>query len=184
MSNILIIDDEKAIRKTLSEILSYEGYKIDEAGDGEEGLKKAREKEYDVILCDIKMPKIDGIEFLEKAKEANPDIPIIMISGHGTIETAVEAVKKGAYDYISKPPDLNRLLITIRNAMDKTTLVAEMLACERCIEVHVSDNDGQGDWHQVCAEPPWWHPLLPHIHPHAVVFSEGNHRRARNNHVH
>jgi len=120
MSNILIIDDEKAIRKTLSEILSYEGYKIDEAGDGEEGLKKFREKEYDVILCDIKMPKIDGIEFLEKAKELNTDIPIIMISGHGTIETAVAAVKKGAYDYISKPPDLNRLLITIRNAMDKT----------------------------------------------------------------
>ena len=131
MSNILIIDDEKAIRKTLSEILSYEGYKIDEAGDGEEGLKKFREKEYDVILCDIKMPKIDGIEFLEKAKEINIDIPIIMISGHGTIETAVEAVKKGAYDYISKPPDLNRLLITIRNAMDKTSLVAEAKVLKR-----------------------------------------------------
>jgi two-component system nitrogen regulation response regulator NtrX len=131
MSNILIIDDEKAIRKTLSEILSYEGYKMDEAGDGEEGLKKFKEKDYDVILCDIKMPKIDGIEFLEKAKEANPDIPIIMISGHGTIETAVEAVKKGAYDYISKPPDLNRLLITIRNAMDKTSLVAEAKVLKR-----------------------------------------------------
>lgn len=131
MSNILIIDDEKAIRKTLSEILSYEGYKIDEAGDGEEGIKKVKEKEYDVILCDIKMPKIDGIEFLEKAKEVVPDIPIIMISGHGTIETAVEAVKKGAYDYISKPPDLNRLLITIRNAMDKTTLVAETKVLKR-----------------------------------------------------
>ena len=131
MSNILIIDDEKAIRKTLSEILSYEGYKIDEAGDGEEGLKKFREKEYDVILCDIKMPKIDGIEFLERAKESNADIPIIMISGHGTIETAVEAVKKGAYDYISKPPDLNRLLITIRNAMDKTSLVAEAKVLKR-----------------------------------------------------
>jgi DNA-binding NtrC family response regulator len=100
MSNILIIDDEKAIRKTLSEILSYEGYKIDEAGDGEEGLKKFREKSYDVVLCDIKMPKLDGIEFLDKSRETNPDIPVIMISGHGTIETAVEAVKKGAYDYI------------------------------------------------------------------------------------
>jgi two-component system, NtrC family, nitrogen regulation response regulator NtrX len=131
MSNILIIDDEKAIRKTLSEILSYEGYKIDEAGDGEEGFRKFREKEYDVILCDIKMPKMDGIEFLEKAKESNPDLPIIMISGHGTIETAVEAVKKGAYDYISKPPDLNRLLITIRNAMDKTSLVAETKVLKR-----------------------------------------------------
>jgi DNA-binding NtrC family response regulator len=133
MSNILIIDDEKAIRKTLSEILSYEGYKIDESGDGEEGFRKFREKEYDVILCDIKMPRMDGIEFLEKAKESNPDIPIIMISGHGTIETAVEAVKKGAYDYISKPPDLNRLLITIRNAMDKTSLVAETKVLKRRI---------------------------------------------------
>jgi two-component system nitrogen regulation response regulator NtrX len=131
MSSILIIDDEKAIRKTLSEILSYEGYKLDEAGDGEEGLKRIKEREYDVILCDIKMPKIDGIEFLERAKELNPDIPIIMISGHGTIETAVEAVKKGAYDYISKPPDLNRLLITIRNAMDKTSLVAETKVLKR-----------------------------------------------------
>jgi DNA-binding NtrC family response regulator len=125
MADILIIDDEKAIRKTLSEILSFEGYKIDEASDGEEGLKKFRERNYDVVLCDIKMPKIDGIEFLQKASESNPDVPVIMISGHGNIETAVEAVKTGAYDYISKPPDLNRLLITIRNAMDKSNLVSE-----------------------------------------------------------
>ncbi|HLO82006.1 MAG TPA: sigma-54 dependent transcriptional regulator [Chitinophagaceae bacterium] len=131
MSNVLIIDDERAIRKTLSEILSYEGYKIDEAGDGEEGLKKFREKAYDVVLCDIKMPKLDGIEFLDKARESNPDVPVIMISGHGTIETAVEAVKKGAYDYISKPPDLNRLLITIRNATDKTNLVTETKVLRR-----------------------------------------------------
>jgi len=131
MSNILIIDDEKAIRKTLGEILSYEGYKLDEAGDGEDALKRFKEKAYDVVLCDIKMPKMDGIEFLEKAREANPDVPIIMISGHGTIETAVEAVKKGAYDYISKPPDLNRLLITIRNAMDKTSLVTETKVLKR-----------------------------------------------------
>lgn len=131
MSNILIIDDEKAIRKTLSEILSYEGYKIEEAGDGEEGLRKFREKTFDVVLCDIKMPKLDGIEFLDKVKELNPDVPVIMISGHGTIETAVEAVKKGAYDYIAKPPDLNRLLITIRNAMDKTNLVAEARVLKR-----------------------------------------------------
>jgi two-component system, NtrC family, nitrogen regulation response regulator NtrX len=131
MSNILIVDDEKAIRKTLGEILSYEGYKMDEAGDGEEALKKFREKSYDVVLCDIKMPKMDGIEFLERARESNPDVPIIMISGHGTIETAVEAVKKGAYDYISKPPDLNRLLITIRNAMDKTSLVTETKVLKR-----------------------------------------------------
>lgn len=131
MSNILIIDDEKAIRKTLTEILSYEGYKIEEASDGEEGLQKFREKIFDVVLCDIKMPKLDGIEFLDKVREINPDIPVIMISGHGTIETAVEAVKKGAYDYIAKPPDLNRLLITIRNATDKTNLVTETKVLKR-----------------------------------------------------
>lgn len=131
MADILIIDDEKAIRKTLIEILSFEGYKLEEAADGEEGLKKFREKNYDVVLCDIKMPKLDGIEFLQKAGEINPDTPIIMISGHGNIETAVEAVKKGAYDFISKPPDLNRLLITIRNAMEKTTLVTETKVLKR-----------------------------------------------------
>lgn len=131
MPNILIIDDEKAIRKTLVEILGYEGYKMDEAADGEEGLKKFTEGSYDVVLCDIKMPKMDGIEFLEKARTVNPDVPVIMVSGHGTIETAVEAVKKGAYDYISKPPDLNRLLITLRNAMDKTSLVAETKVLKR-----------------------------------------------------
>lgn len=131
MANILIIDDEKAIRKTLTEILSYEGYKIDEAGDGEEGLKKFSEKAYDLVLCDIKMPKLDGIEFLEKAKIVNPDIPVIMISGHGNIDTAVEAVKKGAFDYISKPPDLNRLLITLRNALDKQNLVTETKVLKR-----------------------------------------------------
>lgn len=131
MSQILIIDDEKAIRKTLTEILSYEGYKIEEASDGEEGLRKFKEKNFDVVLCDIKMPKLDGIEFLDKAREINPDVPVIMISGHGTIETAVEAVKKGAYDYIAKPPDLNRLLITIRNATDKTNLVTETKVLKR-----------------------------------------------------
>ncbi|TKK69768.1 sigma-54-dependent Fis family transcriptional regulator [Ilyomonas limi] len=131
MSNILLIDDEKAIRKTLQEILTYEGFKVREAGDGEEGLKMFNEKTYDVVLCDIKMPKIDGIEFLTKANSINPDVPVIMISGHGTIETAVEAVKKGAFDYISKPPDLNRMLITIRNAMDKSTLSKEARVLKR-----------------------------------------------------
>lgn len=131
MPNILIIDDEKAIRKTLSEILSFEGYKIDEAADGEEGLKRFGEKNFDLVLCDIKMPKIDGIEFLEKAREINADIPIIMISGHGNIDTAVEAVKKGAFDYISKPPDLNRLLITLRNATEKQSLVTETKVLKR-----------------------------------------------------
>src|SRR5207253_11326211 len=99
--------------------------------DGEEGLKKFKEKTYDVVLCDIKMPKIDGMDFLERSREANADIPIIMISGHGTIETAVEAVKKGAFDYISKPPDLNRLLITIRNAMEKNNLITEAKVLKR-----------------------------------------------------
>jgi len=131
MPSILIIDDEKSIRKTLTEILSYEGYKIDEASDGEEGLKKFKEKNYDLVLCDIKMPKLDGIEFLEKAGEINDEVPIIIISGHGNIETAVEAVKKGAYDYISKPPDLNRMLITLRNAMEKNSLVAETKVLKR-----------------------------------------------------
>ncbi len=131
MAAILIIDDERAIRKTLGEILSYEGYKIDEAGDGEEGLKKFAEKAFDVVICDIKMPKMDGIEFLEKAREINPDVPVIMVSGHGNIDTAVEAVKKGAFDYISKPPDLNRLLITLRNALDRQTLVTETKVLKR-----------------------------------------------------
>ena len=131
MSQILIIDDERAIRKTLGEILSYEGYKVEEAADGEEGIRLALEKTFDVILCDIKMPKMDGLEVLEKLKEQKPDIPVIMISGHGTIETAVEAVKKGAFDYIAKPPDLNRLLITLRNALDKKSLVSETKALRK-----------------------------------------------------
>ncbi len=131
MASILIIDDEKAIRKTLSEILSYEGYKIDEAADGEEGIKKFSSAVFDVVLCDIKMPKMDGLEFLEKAREINADVPVIVISGHGNIETAVEAVKKGAFDYISKPPDLNRLLITLRNALEKQSLVTETKVLKR-----------------------------------------------------
>ena len=123
--NILVIDDEKAIRKALNEILTFEGFAVDEAADGAEGAKKIRENNYDCILCDIKMPKMDGLEVLHMAHEERPDTPFIVISGHGNIETAVDAVKKGAYDYISKPPDLNRLLITIRNAMDKKSLVTE-----------------------------------------------------------
>ncbi len=123
--SILVIDDEKAIRKALSEILAFEGFVVDEATDGAEGAKKIKENNYDCILCDIKMPKMDGIEVLQLAREERPDTPFIVISGHGNIETAVDAVRKGAYDYISKPPDLNRLLITVRNAMDKKSLVSE-----------------------------------------------------------
>lgn len=125
MSKILVIDDEKSIRKSLREILEYENFKVDEAGDGAEGSAMAEKEVYDIILCDIKMPKLDGIEVLEKIQKVHPDIPVIMISGHGTIETAVEAVKKGAFDFIAKPLDLNRLLVTVRNAMDKTSLVTE-----------------------------------------------------------
>lgn len=125
MPQILIIDDERAIRKTLGEILTFEGYKVKEAEDGQQGWEFFEQHSFDVVICDIKMPKMDGMEFLQKASAKNPDIPIIMISGHGNIENAVEAVKKGAYDYISKPPDLNRLLITVRNAMDRTSLTKE-----------------------------------------------------------
>ena len=129
--DILIIDDEKAIRNVLKEILGNEGFSVEEATDGEEGWKKFNSGNYDVVLCDIKMPKLDGIEFLQKVIESQSETPVIMISGHGNIETAVDAVKKGAFDYISKPPDLNRLLITIRNALDKTTLVKETKVLKR-----------------------------------------------------
>ena len=125
MASILIIDDEKSIRNTLKEILEYEGYTVDDAADGASGLEKLNKGSFDVVLCDIKMPKMDGLEVLTKAQENFPDTPFVMISGHGTVETAVEATKKGAYDFISKPPDLNRLLITLRNAIDKNSLVIE-----------------------------------------------------------
>ncbi len=125
MPKILVIDDEKSIRKTLREILEYENFKVDEAADGAEGVSMAEKENYDIILCDIKMPKVDGIEALDRIQKSKPDTPIVMISGHGTIETAVESVKKGAFDFIAKPLDLNRLLVTIRNAMDKTSIVSE-----------------------------------------------------------
>tara|TARA_B100000795_G_C22798253_1_gene440482 strand:- start:1032 stop:2207 length:1176 start_codon:yes stop_codon:yes gene_type:complete len=125
MGKILVIDDEKRIRRTLSEILEFEKYKVDQAEDGEQGLDLASKNEYDVILCDIKMPKLDGMEVLEKLQDLEYDPAIVMISGHGTIDTAIEALKKGAFDYIPKPPDLNRLLVTVRNAMDRKQLVQE-----------------------------------------------------------
>ena len=125
MKRILIIDDENSIRRTLRDILENEGYSIDDAPDGIEGLKHVKANHYDVILCDIKMPKMDGLEVLDKILESNPDVPVVMISGHGNIDTAVDAIRKGAYDYISKPPDLNRLLVTIRNAFEKSNLVTE-----------------------------------------------------------
>lgn len=125
MAKILIIDDEKSIRSTLKEILEYEKYEVDEAVDGQDGIDKISNKKYDIALCDIKMPKLDGIEVLEKVQEIDTEVQFIMISAHGSIETAVDAVKKGAYDFIQKPPDLNRLLITLRNALDKSSLVTE-----------------------------------------------------------
>ncbi|GAB3019538.1 sigma-54 dependent transcriptional regulator [Niabella terrae] len=143
-AHILVIDDEAAIRKTLTEILSFEGYKIDEAADGEQALKLLEQHKYDLALCDIKMPKMDGVEFLKKATELTPDMPVIMISGHGTIETAVEAVKKGAYDFISKPPDLNRLLITIKNALEKGNLVTETRVLKKKIS-RVQDMVGESE---------------------------------------
>lgn len=125
MKRILIIDDETSIRRTLRDILENEGYAIDDAPDGSEGLKLVKANHYDVVLCDIKMPKMDGLEVLDKILESNSDVPVVMISGHGNIDTAVDAIRKGAYDYISKPPDLNRLLVTIRNAFEKSSLVTE-----------------------------------------------------------
>jgi DNA-binding NtrC family response regulator len=125
MSKILIIDDERAIRRTLKEILQYEKFDVAEAEDGEQGIDMIRKYDYDVVICDIKMPKKDGIEVLDAVNQMGKHVPLIVLSGHGNIETAVEAVKKGAFDFIPKPPDLNRLLITIRNAMDKTELITE-----------------------------------------------------------
>jgi two-component system, NtrC family, nitrogen regulation response regulator NtrX len=131
MTKILVIDDERSIRNTLKEILEFEKFEVEVAEDGIEGLEKLEKNTFDVILCDIKMPRMDGIEVLEKIHAMDPDTTVVMISGHGTIDTAVEAIKKGAYDFISKPLDLNRLLITIRNATDKTKLVTETKALKR-----------------------------------------------------
>ncbi|HDR90425.1 MAG TPA: sigma-54-dependent Fis family transcriptional regulator [Bacteroidetes bacterium] len=125
MSKILVIDDEKSIRNTLKDVLEYEKYEVDLSPDGQDGIEKFRNNRYDVVLCDIKMPNMDGIEVLEEIFGISNDVPVIMISGHGNIDTAVEAIKKGAYDFIEKPLDLNRLLITIRNALDRSTLISE-----------------------------------------------------------
>lgn len=133
MAKILIIDDEQSIRNTLREILEYEKYEIKEAKNGEEGLQVLKNEKIDVALCDIKMPKMDGMEVLDKAMEEGIDTPFIMISAHGTIETAVDATKKGAYDFIQKPPDLNRLLVSVRNALDKSSLEKETKVLKRKI---------------------------------------------------
>lgn len=125
MASILIIDDERPIRSTLKDILEYEKIKVSEAEDGPKGIELFKKQEFDAVLCDIKMPGMDGLEVLDQIQSINPDVPVIMISGHGTIDTAVESLKKGAYDYIPKPPDLNRLLVSVRNALDRKDLVRE-----------------------------------------------------------
>lgn len=127
MSRILIIEDEAAIRRVLGRILSEENdtYQVEEAEDGLSGLEKIKNNDYDLVLCDIKMPKMDGVEVLEAVKKIKPEIPMVMISGHGDMETAINTMRLGAFDYISKPPDLNRLLNTVRNALDKKQLVVE-----------------------------------------------------------
>ena len=127
MAKILIIEDEAAIRRVLTKILTEESksYAVEEASDGLEGVEKVKKEDFDLILCDIKMPKMDGVEVLEAIKKIKPEIPLVMISGHGDLDTAVNTMKMGAFDYISKPPDLNRLLNTVRHALDRKELVAE-----------------------------------------------------------
>ena len=133
MAKVLIVDDEPAIRRTLRDILEFEKYEVDEALDGLECIAKLKKAKYDVVILDIKMPKMDGMEALERIQLLAPDTPVVMISGHANIDTAVESVKKGAFDFISKPPDLNRLLITLRNALDKSTLITEAKTLKRKI---------------------------------------------------
>jgi len=130
-ARILVVDDEQSIRRTLREILEFEKYKVEEAADGLECLTKLKVSKFDVVICDIKMPKMDGMDALERIQIISPDTPVVMISGHANIDVAVDAVKKGAFDFISKPPDLNRMLITIRNAMDKSTLIQDTRALSK-----------------------------------------------------
>ena len=133
MAKVLIVDDDRSIRKTLRNILEYEKYEVDESPDGLDCIVKVKQQDFDLIILDIKMPKMDGMEALERIQSLKPEIPVIMISGHGTIDTAVEAVKNGAFDFIQKPPDLNRLLITLRNAMDKSSLIDEKRVLQKKI---------------------------------------------------
>lgn len=134
MSKILVVDDERSIRNTLKDILEFEKYQVDLAENGIVALEQLKESDYDIILCDIKMPEMDGIELLERLVILKPDVPVVMISGHGNIDTAVDCIKKGAYDFIEKPLDLNRILITIRNAMDKSSLISETKVLKRKVD--------------------------------------------------
>ena len=150
MATILLIDDEASIRRTLKEILEFEKYQVLEAPDGYVAIEIFKKSPIDVVLLDIKMPKMDGLEVLDFLQEINPEIPVIMISGHGSSDTAVEAVKKGAFDYISKPPDLNRLLITLRNAQERHSLVTETKSLKRKIS-RAGLQEIIGDCPQICA---------------------------------
>jgi len=134
MGKILVIDDERTIRRALTEILVFEEFEVDEAENGKQGLDKAKTEAYDIIFCDIKMPEMDGMEVLEGLQKAKIETPVIMISGHGNIETAVQAIKKGAFDFIEKPLDLNRILVTIRNANDKTVLIEERKVLKKTVK--------------------------------------------------
>ena len=144
MAKILIIDDEKAIRNALRDILEHEKHKVEEAEDGAAGLEMAKKGGFDVVLCDIKMPKLDGMEMLEKLMAHDDSIPVVMISGHGTIDTAVEALKKGAFDFIQKPPDLNRILVTIRNALERGSLVKETKTLRQKVQKSKADGNMVG----------------------------------------
>lgn len=134
MSKILIIDDERAIRRALREILEFEKFEVDEAEDGKQGIEKATSGDYHIIFCDIKMPNVDGMEVLDALRDASVDSPVIMISGHGNIDTAVQAIKKGAFDFIEKPLDLNRILVTVRNAGDRSALVEERKVLKKVVQ--------------------------------------------------
>ncbi len=131
MAKILVIDDERPIRNALKEILEYEKFKVDLAEDGASGISMVQNKKFDIILCDIKMPKMDGMEVLERINMLSPETPVVMVSGHANVQTAVEALKIGAYDFIEKPLDLNRLLVTVRNALDKSSIQNEVKVLKR-----------------------------------------------------
>ncbi len=157
MTSILVIDDEKSIRNSLRDVLEYEGHSITEAENGMEGLSSIRSNDFDLVLCDIKMPKMDGSELLEMALESKPELNIIMISGHGDIETAVDCIKKGAYDYLAKPLDLNRLLVIVRNGLEKGNLVTETKTLQKKIKRYsnskiIGSSEAINDIHKIIAK--------------------------------
>jgi two-component system nitrogen regulation response regulator NtrX len=157
MASILVIDDEKSIRNSLRDVLEYEGHSITEAENGMEGLSSIHSSDFDLVLCDIKMPKMDGSELLEMALESKPELNIIMISGHGDIETAVDCIKKGAYDYLAKPLDLNRLLVIVRNGLEKGNLVTETKTLQKKIKRYsnskiIGSSEAINDIHEIIAK--------------------------------